>query len=189
MLENPTKLNEDKPFIELTTKTYEYLLFISNNIKSNSLSLPILQTQLSDLQTKNLPFSEQMARIDVIFKANLSQRLYEYMKVYKNNWEDIKSNYAPISQEILEKECAEVLSNRYQKQQSLGNMTQRAARDCGWRYYLCAAAATAGAVACHAACDGTALATTAGLGIPACVALCGTAQAYGLVVCGDSYCP
>lgn len=60
--------------------------------------------------------------------------------------------------------------------------------DCGWRFYVCSGAATAGAILCHAGCDTTALATTAGLGIPACVAICGTLQVWALVQCTDSYC-
>lgn len=51
------------------------------------------------------------------------------------------------------------------------NVLARAPR-CSWRYYLCAAAATAGAILCHAACEPTALATTDGLGIYACLLSC-----------------
>ncbi len=189
-LVDPSNLSEDKAFIELTTETYDYLLFISSRVKTNNLSLPLLQAQLSTLQGKKLPYAEQMANIDIIFKGNLSQRLNEHMKAYKRNWENIKSKYTTITQKILEKECAEVLANKYKKQKVSQNVAQKLAGpiDCGWRYYLCAGAATAGAVLCHAGCDTTALATTAGLGIPVCVALCGTLQTFAIVQCSDSYC-
>ena len=59
---------------------------------------------------------------------------------------------------------------------------------CNWRYYACSSAATAGAILCHAACETTALATTAGLGIPACVALCSAGQAWAIILCADTYC-
>jgi len=63
-----------------------------------------------------------------------------------------------------------------------------AVADCGWRYYLCASAATAGAILCHGTCESSAIATTAGLGIPACVALCSTLEIEAMVQCHDSYC-
>ena len=188
-LENPNNLSEDKAFIELTTETYDYLLFISSRVKTNNLSLPLIKAQLSTLESKKLHFAEQMASIDIIFKGNLSKRLNEHMNAYKRNWENIKLRYNKISQEVLEKECAEVLANRYKKQKNLQNVAQRyAVPVCGWRYYLCSGAATAGAILCHAGCDKTALATTAGLGIPVCVALCGTLQVSAIVQCSDSYC-
>jgi hypothetical protein len=59
---------------------------------------------------------------------------------------------------------------------------------CGWRYNLCIVAAGAAAVLCHAGCDTTALATTAGLGIPACVWACTTLQVAASVQCYDTYC-
>lgn len=59
---------------------------------------------------------------------------------------------------------------------------------CNWRYYVCMAAATAGAILCHAACDTTALALTAGAGIPACFLLCASLQTYAGIECGDKYC-
>lgn len=188
-LQDPTNLSEDEAFIELSTETYDYLLFISKIAKSNSLLQLDIQTQLSDLQSKSLPFAEQMTNIDIIFKGSISQRLKKHMEEYKSNWDNLKFKYSTITQEILEKECAEVLAKKHQKQKTSQNVAQReAAPDCGWRYYLCAGAATAGAILCHAGCDTTALAITAGLGIPACVALCGTLQAFAIVQCSDSYC-
>lgn len=85
------------------------------------------------------------------------------------------------------------MTTKFLTTNTISNTSSRPSQDaisdgCGWRYYLCGAAATVGAILCHAACDGTALATTAGLGIPACVAACGTAQAYALVQCSDTYC-
>lgn len=53
---------------------------------------------------------------------------------------------------------------------------------------LCIVAPSATAVLCHAACDTTALATTAGLGIPACVLACGLVQVYMSVECMDKHC-
>ena len=59
---------------------------------------------------------------------------------------------------------------------------------CSWKYFGCSAASTAAAMLCHASCDATALATTAGFGIPACVIACGAVQAWLIVKCEDKYC-
>jgi hypothetical protein len=59
---------------------------------------------------------------------------------------------------------------------------------CTWGYGVCIAGATAAAVLCHASCDTTALATTAGLGIPACVGLCATVQTAASLACYKTFC-
>jgi len=112
------------------------------------------------------------------------------MKMFNANWNVLKTEYKSITQELLEKECAEVLSNKFGKRKKYSGIasSEMKASDCGWRYYLCAGAATAGAILCHGACETTAIVTTAGLGIPACILLCGTLQAFAFVQCGDSYC-
>lgn len=189
-LDKNTKLSEDKAFIDLTVETYEYLIFIANQTTTKNLSFSILNKKLSELQNKNLPFLDQMVNIDLIFKGNVSERLYQHMKVYKKNWLDIRSRYTNLNRDVLERECAEVLAKKFGKE--LNNENQNLLEPsggCGWRYYLCSGAATAGAVLCHAACDTTALATTAGLGIPVCVLACGTLQAFAMVQCSDNYCP
>ena len=88
---------------------------MSTKVKAASLSFPKLQSQISNLQNKNLPFNKQMAFIDVIFKGTVSQRLIDHMKTYKSNWSSIKLKYGEISQEILEKECTEVIAKNIQK--------------------------------------------------------------------------
>jgi|GEM_PF-1348586 len=189
-LKNPSELSEDKAFIELATETYDYLIFISKQVSKNHLTSLDLQSQLSSLQSKNLPFNEQMISIDIIFKGDISERLNSHMKAYSLNWNTIKSKYSVINQEILEKECSEILSRKKIKEKKNLNEPQSlyAPNDCGWRYYLCSGAAAAGAILCHAGCDTTALATTAGFGIPACILLCGTLQSFAIVQCNDSYC-
>ena len=88
---------------------------MSTKVKAASLSFPKLQSQISNLQNKNLPFNKQMAFIDVIFKGTVSQRLIDHMKTYKSNWSSIKLKYGEISQEILEKECTEVIAKNIQQ--------------------------------------------------------------------------
>jgi hypothetical protein len=192
-LYDPTNLSNDEKFIELATETYDFINFLSQKVKQNSLKLTSLQQQLSQLQNENLSFDEQMTAIDKIFKGKISVRLATHMKIYSTNWKLIKASYSSIPVEILNKECAEVLRNKTKKTNN--NVAFREYDEfiepeggCGWRYYLCSGAATAGAILCHAGCDTTALATTAGAGIPICVALCGTLQVWAISQCNDNYC-
>jgi hypothetical protein len=192
-LKEPSNLNDDVTFIELTTDTYDFINFLSQNVKQNSLKFTSLQQQLSQLQNENLSFDEQMTAIDKIFKGTISVRLATHMKIYSTNWNLIKAAYSTIPVEILNKECAEVLRNKAKKINK--NVAFREYDEfieseggCGWRYYLCSGAATAGAILCHAGCDTTALATTAGVGIPVCVALCGMLQVWAISQCYDNYC-
>lgn len=188
-----TLLNEDEVFISLIKETNEYLEFLASNLKSNSVDRTKINQQLSELQSKNLPFDNQLEMIDLIYKAKVSTRLKEHMVVFKKNMDYIESNYGNIDQDVLKKEAEEVLNPKITKPSMdiNGNpltILDDSGGDCTWRYFGCSAAATAGAVICHAGCDATALAATAGLGIPACVAACGTLQAWAIVECADRFC-
>jgi hypothetical protein len=101
--------------------------------------------------------------------------------------QELERNYGKIDASTMNREVEKVMATKAPKTDD-NNTVTLAAADCGWRYYLCASAATAGAILCHGACEGTAIASTAGLGIPACVFACGTMQAYLIVECGDKYC-
>ncbi|PZX60923.1 hypothetical protein [Hydrotalea sandarakina] len=199
-LANPKSLSEDRVFINLVTETYNYLKFIAVILKEKKLKQSLVLSNLSELRDRNLPYAEQMEIIDDIFKSQVSQRLEKYLKTHEALWISLQLRYEPLSQEILTTECAEVFSKLHEsKMQNRNTVFSTSTEDvavgylddgygCGWRYSLCVAAATATAILCHASCETTALATTAGLGIPACVALCGTAQVAAGVYCYDKYC-
>ena len=190
-------MNEDEKFKKLTIDTYNTLLFFSQKIKSNSFKVKSLQRDIKNIENKNLNFDDQMKKLNEIFKENVSVNIERYMRIYSTNWEVIKSEYGNISPNLLENECLEIIkdiidrkvSSEYRMGEDEIKSTIGSGGDCPWKYYLCAAAATAGAILCHGGCDTTALAVTAGLGIPACVALCVTLQAAALVQCQDNYCP
>lgn len=119
-LKDPAMLSEDKAFIEFAIETHDYLLFMTNAVKKQSTSLSDLQLQLNTLQSKRLSFGEQMQAIDKIFQSPISNRLNAHMEAYKSSWASIKSRYSVITSEVLEKECAEVLANKFLKE----NLTQ-----------------------------------------------------------------
>ncbi len=180
-------LSEDKNFVTLVTETHDYLKFLATNLKANAISQAQLNSQLVELQARNLSFDKQMNEIDVIFNMQVSVRLKNHMVTYRKSMDQLNRLYGVIDPNTLIKETEEVMSKIVPKQ-SEGEVRILRADDCGWRYYGCAGAATAGAILCHAGCDTTALATTAGLGIPACVLACGAVQAWMIVECADRFC-
>ncbi len=185
---DPKELSEDKTFISLTIDMRDFVNLLTETVKAKSLSIYSVHSQLLELKNQNKTSQEQLIKIDKIFKTTISNKINEHMLFFSENWQIIKNKYGPISQEILEKECLEVLKlDRGSKSNSNVSIKTMVA-DCGWRFSVCVGAATAGAILCHAGCDTTALALTAGLGIPACVALCGTGQVMAGVACYDNYC-
>jgi len=119
------------------------------------------------------------------------------MATFKTSWKTISSTYETITPQMMEQEYGQVVA-KLNKQVRLydyrffdkndDTINQLVVADCGWRYSLCIVAGGAAAVLCHAGCDTTALATTAGLGIPACVALCLTVQLAVSADCYADYC-
>lgn len=186
-LKDQALLNKDETFIAMINETHAYLKFLASGIKTNSLKRDEINRNLSKLQSKNLPFDEQLKEIDGIFRTSVSGRLKSHMIATQKSMKKLESIYGKINAATMNREVEKIMATMAPKTDD-SNTTTLATTDCGWRYYLCAGAATAGAVLCHGACEGTAIATTAGLGIPACVVACGTIQAYLIVECEDKYC-
>ena len=115
------------------------------------------------------------------------------MKTYSETWPEINKTYKNVPRQVFESEATEILNNNLQSSillQIKSNSTNNSIKvnkNGGWKYSLCVGAATAGAILCHAGCETTALAATAGLGIPACVALCSTLQAFAGMQCYNNY--
>jgi hypothetical protein len=128
-----------------------------------------------------------LIQIDLIFKAPVSGRLKQHMIIYKNNMAQIIKEYGYLDNTILAKEIDEILVKILSNQIDNDSKSFSIA-GCSWKYFGCSAASTAAAMLCHASCDATALATTAGFGIPACVIACGAVQAWLIVECEDKYC-
>lgn len=173
-------LAENENFIALTNDMFDYLEFTIAVKNRQSLDFESLESSLRALESSNSTYMEQLTAINELFNEDITEILSQHMATFSSNWRVINENLGSLSNEEIEEATAEILRIRLS--------TLEAPNDCGWRYYLCMTAATAGAILCHAACDTTALATTAGLGIPACVALCATLQVAAGVQCFDNYC-
>ena len=180
-------LNEDKNFIALVLETNQFLNFLASNIKAKNLVQSDFIKQIETLKLDHLSFESQLIQIDLIFKAPVSGRLKQHMSIYKNNMAQILKEYGNLDNTILAKEIDEILVKILPNQIDNDSKSFSIA-GCSWKYFGCSAASTAAAMLCHASCDATALATTAGFGIPACVIACGAVQAWLIVECEDKYC-
>jgi len=180
-------LNEDKNFIALVLETNEFLNFLATNIKAKNLVQSDFIKKIETLKSDHLTYESQLIQIDLIFKAPVSGRLKQHMIIYKNNMAQIIKEYGYLDNTILAKEIDEILVKILPNQIDNDSKSFSIA-GCSWKYFGCSAASTAAAMLCHASCDATALATTAGFGIPACVIACGAVQAWLIVECEDKYC-
>lgn len=170
-------LNENKDFIDLVLETENFNNFLYETIKKNSLETDSITSQMTALLNQDLSYENQIIEINKIFKSDVSKELTSNIKLFSEKFENLSKEYDMRDEKLVKDAYGIVLVQLIEN-----NMLAR-----GWRYNLCIVAAGAGAVLCHAACDTTALATTAGLGIPACVALCGTLQVAASVQCWDNY--
>ena len=186
-IKNQSLLNEDKNLIALVTETNEFLNFLASNIKAKNINQSDFIKKIEILKSDHLTFESQLIQIDLIFKAPVSSRLKQHMSFYINNMAQILKEYGNLDNSILAKEIDEILvkilPNRIDNDSKSFSIA-----GCSWKYFGCSAASTAAAILCHASCDATALATTAGFGIPACVIACGAIQAWLIVECEDKYC-
>lgn len=173
-------LSEDSNFIRIVDDKIYFAEFIGEIITTNNLSIDTLNAQLNSLADANLPISQQYDELNQIFGVQVSPTVQVHIENFYNLWDSILQNYSNITPEVLQNEVTEVYVIKYGE-----NNTMQSRIPCKWRYYLCSAAVTAGAIVCHSACIGG----TAGFGAPACVVLCGTAQVYGMTECSDKYCP
>ena len=79
------KFSEDKAFTQLATETYDYLLFVSNNLKQVKLTQSEIQNNLAKIQAQTLNYEEQMKSIDLLFKNSFSIRsLFQCFQLSKS---------------------------------------------------------------------------------------------------------
>jgi hypothetical protein len=179
------ELSKDQSFIELVAEMNNYNDYLKDIIYKNSLSISDVQISLNELQNKKLSNESRLNEINSIFKSPISERLVSNIRVLSEKWSKLEKKYNNLNEKILTDAYVKI---RQKKSSNVQKIMVAPPVVCGWRYDLCLAGSFATAVLCHAGCDTTALATTAGLGIPACVAACGILQVYTSVQCYDAYC-
>lgn len=168
-------LSLDINFLNIANEMQSYSQFLEEKIDNHNIPSKELKVKLEAILYGDLSSEEQIMKLNLLFDTNFGERILENAKIVNSNFRIINDKYNNINEGML----TSAFNYSFKVNQNDG---------CSWRYYACLSAAYAGAVLCHAGCDTTALATTAGLGIPACIALCGTLQVYASVQCLDTYC-
>lgn len=174
------KLAQNENFLNISNEMNSYSQFIIEKIKNNKLPPSEIFYKIDSISNSGLSNNEQITQLSLLLETDVSERIKQNDIIIDFNWKMLDSEFDNLNLELLTDAF-----NFSKKNQTYS----RVKGSCGWRYSVCLGAAYAGAVLCHAGCDTTALATTAGLGIPACVAACGTLQIFASVQCYDSYCP
>lgn len=173
---NSDELSNDPDFIKLVFEIDDFNNYLKEVISDNTLTSSNVQNSLNELKNKNLSYEEQLNQINSIFKTPISDRLVSHMNNFSVDWKTLSNKYNNLNEKVLLDSYVKV------KEKDVSYSSKG-----GCRYNLCLGAAFAGAVLCHAGCDTTALATTAGFGIPACIALCGVIQVALSAECYDNY--
>lgn len=188
-------LSADSNFISIVHQEKLLTQFILNLAKERYLTPIELKNKLQSLHDKDVNSNSGDRGLNEYLGDSNLYYLSNYVKAYKKNWTLLNNKYAYISMQHIDTAVKQLYAYRYNTE-SLSNSTVNNIKgnmyteiektnDCGWRYTLCIAEATAAAIICHAGCVGS----TAGLGTPICVLLCGTIQTAAGVYCIDNYCP
>lgn len=177
------KLTKDKNFIIINEEMKSFSIYIEAVIKNQELTSSELISKINDIVNSQFSEQEQLLHLNKLFKTDITNRVINNGQIISLNLAVLNSKYENIDEKLL----TDVFNSNLINDKKKSEFSHRE-EECGWRYSLCLGAAFTGAVLCHAGCDTTALSTTAGLGIPACVALCGTLQVFASVQCYDSYC-
>lgn len=194
-LVNVNLLARDSNFLEIIEQEKQLTHFISQLANEKGLTIVELKNKLQDLHNKDLNSGSGNQILYAYVGTKYINLIKDLANIYRINYNHVSKRYGPLTIMQVDTAVKQVYKNEYRL--SLGNtrsvdmiatnalLEVNKVNDCGWKYALCMAAATAGAIGCHVAC----IASTAGFGTPGCVLLCGTIQAAAGVICIDNYCP
>ncbi len=190
-----SNLSADTNFIKVVDLEQGLNHFVLQLATSKGLTMQAFKIKIQDLNDKDLHSTKDHKLFNEYIGSTNIEYLNNYIKTYHSTWSKLNAQYNYISMQNINEACKQLYVKRYNSYTGIAssssslsthsNITINRINDCGWRFSLCMAAATAGAILCHASCIGA----TAGLGTPACVVLCATLEAAAGVVCIDNYCP
>lgn len=191
--DSDTELYNNLNFIAIFHQEKELLDFIKNASKSKGITLDSLLLKITEISNNGLDLDNQKKEIDLLLGVGSVDFLEKFAIIYVNNYNKIKNN-KNYTLEKIDDACKRLYTQSYvinlnQKPRESININDgfviNKVDNCGIRYYLCMAGATAVAISCHASC----ISATAGFGTPVCLVLCGTIQVAAGVACIDNYCP
>jgi hypothetical protein len=167
----------DENFIAIGETMYDYAGFVKNTIEEKGLSSSDMLPQLEALTNDESSDENKAAKLNEMFKINISQRLESNAVVISSNMEILNSKYNDLDEALLTNAISEHFENK--------NAANVGARGCGDLFYVCAGGlATSGAGLCFLGCTSA----TVGLGAAPCAVFCGLLYTGGIVGCYDNYC-
>ena len=192
---NSVSLSQDSSFIEIVHQEKELTNFITHLAVTKGLTIIQLKNKLALLHDKDLNSTNGDSLVNDYLGTENINYLNTITNIYYSNWKSLNNRYNYISLQQIDTAVKQLYSSEYNISLVSTGIVDRIAmnalievnkvNDCGWKYALCMAAATAVGITCHVSCIGG----TAGIGTPACVLLCGTLETAAGVACIDNYCP
>jgi hypothetical protein len=179
---NYETLSENQDFVSLIEEMALYSTELKTVILKNNLVQEELTSRINDIQNNNLSPEQQLKEINKVFNFDVTKFTLNHEHKYKFYLNRLNIKIEEVPFDVLEHEINQVLSNKTDGS-SIGS-----GGDCDYRYYLCMGGVYAVAITCHATCDSAAVLGTAGTALPVCFLACGTAAAYGSVLCSDNHC-
>ncbi len=192
---NPSDLSQDPNFIQVVNQEKELSSFISHLATEKGLTGSALRNKIDSLHDYDLNSANETSNLSKFLGVNNIIYLKNCAKDYKTAWANLNAKYNYISMQNIDEACKNLYGQQYNRTLVNTGTIDRVAtnallevnkvNDCGWKYAICMAATTSGAILCHAGC----ITATAGIGAPVCVLLCGTIEVAAGVACTDNYCP
>ena len=193
-LNSAIQLTTDSNFIQLLKTQISLGDFLKNATINSGYSIEELKNKALYIKNQKLTMNEEKNQIEKLLGEGANNYIKSYDDDFKKSWDKLNQKYNNISVNKIEeafniifsqKEGINILPSKQQKIATNSTTKVSKVDGCGYKYYLCIAAATSTAILCHAAC----ITGTAGLGAPACVVLCGSIQVSAGIYCNDTYCP
>jgi hypothetical protein len=188
-------LASDSHFIEIIKQEKQLTHLITQLAIEKGLTIVELKNKLNELHDKDLNSANGDPLLNAYLGVKNCNTITSLSNTYRSHWDYLNKSYGYLT--ILQLDTA--VKQVYEKQYNMSVLNPSGSgtyatnalidinrvNDCGWRYTLCMAAATAGGIICHVGCIGG----TAGLGTPACLIICGTIELAAGVACIDGFCP
>lgn len=173
------QLVEEDAFKRISKEMTDFSNLIVNALTSQNIPREEVISQIKEIQNSRLSIEEQSEKLEKLLNIDFLENGIN-ANVISKNLEILNSKYIGIEEELLTETFELYFENKILESQS-----REEVGECGWRFYLCSAAAISGGVLCLGGCT----AGTAGVGAPGCLYLCGTLQTFAIVECSDKFCP
>lgn len=173
------QLIEEESFRKIAKEMTDFSGLIINALTSQEIPRQEVISQIKKIENSRLSVEEQAKKLGKLLNIDFLENGVN-TNVISKNLEILNSKYTGIEEQLLT-ETFEL----YFEKNSLELQSREGVGECGWRFYLCSAAAIAGGTICLGGCT----VGTAGVGAPGCLYLCGIIQTFAIVQCSDLFCP